>query len=561
MAQLGSTLIEWASVVGEEHVVVAPDRRAEAETATFVTTQSVPAIIRPANREEVQECLRIANRDGIPVYPVSSGKNWGYGSRVPAESGSVLLDLGRMNRIVDFDEDLAYVTVEPGVTQQQLFDFLQSRNSQLWMDASGSSPNCSLVGNVMERGFGHTPYGDHFSHICGMEVVLPNGECISTGLARFSNAKAASLYRWGIGPSLDGLFSQSNLGIVTRMTIWLMPKPQYFEAFFFRCDQEQDLAPALDALRPLRLNGTLRSAIHIGNDYKILGGIQQYPWDAMGGRTPLSAECLANLRQKLNFGAWNGSGGLYGTPKQVAEAKRLVKEALAGKVGKLQFLNDSKLRMASRFAGAYRLMTGWDLTRALELVRPVLGLMQGVPTAQPLAGAYWRKRMPAPADPHPDRDRCGLLWCAPIVPLHGKQAMELTKLVRETMLSHGFEPMISLTMITERAMASVVSIIYDRDVPGEDERAMECYLKLMDSLHEHGYYSYRLGIQSMAEMNRPAGYQHLLQTIKSAVDPNGILAPKRYQVCNGGEPRFAPGRPVANRSTRGDDDGHGFASR
>ena len=104
---------------------------------------------------------------GVPVYPISSGKNWGYGSRVPAADGCILLDLGRMNRIVDFNEELAYVTVEPGVTQAQLYAFLRERGSNLWVDATGASPECSLIGNAVERGFGHTPYGDHFTNCCG----------------------------------------------------------------------------------------------------------------------------------------------------------------------------------------------------------------------------------------------------------------------------------------------------------------------------------------------------------------------------------------------------------
>ena len=205
-------------------------------------------ILRPADRQQVQACLRVANAHRVAVYPISTGRNWGYGSRVPAADGSVLLDLGRMNRIVDFSEDLAYVTVEPGVTQQQLFDFLRDNRSRLWMDATGARPDCSLIGNTMERGFGHTPYGDHFAHVCGFEVVLPDGECIETGFSRFAQASTGPLYRWGLGPTLDGLFTQSNFGIVTRMSIWLMPAPEHFEAFFFRCDDDSGLGDVLDAL-------------------------------------------------------------------------------------------------------------------------------------------------------------------------------------------------------------------------------------------------------------------------------------------------------------------------
>src|ERR1700704_3100666 len=106
---LDQALEQWEAVVGAGYVVRERDSLKSAETATFATAQTVPAIILPANREELQDCIRIANRFRIPVYPISSGKNWGYGSRVPVAGSSVLLDLGRMNQILDFSEELAYV--------------------------------------------------------------------------------------------------------------------------------------------------------------------------------------------------------------------------------------------------------------------------------------------------------------------------------------------------------------------------------------------------------------------------------------------------------------------
>jgi 4-cresol dehydrogenase (hydroxylating) len=449
---------------------------------------------------------------------------------VPASDRNVLLDLSRMNRIVDFNEDLAYVTVEPGVTQRQLHEFLMARGSRLWMDATASSPDCSLIGNVMERGFGHTPYGDHFAHVCGFEVVLPTGECIDTGFSRFNNAATGPVYRWGLGPTLDGLFSQSNFGIVTRLTIWLMPAPDHFEAFFFRCTDAGALAGVIDALRPLRLNGTLRSATHIGNDYKVLNGLRQYPWEETGGSTPLTPSMMSRFRTQYGIGAWNGSGALYGTKAQVAEARRQVRRALRGHVACLTFLSERKLEFAARFAGLYKLVKKWDLSAALDLVRPVFGLMQGRPTDRTLAAAYWRKRTPPPPDMHPDRDRCGLLWCAPVAPLEGGHAQRLARVSTDTLLRHGFEPLLSMTLVTERALTCVVSITYDRDVPGEDQRARHCYDDLLTALNECGYHSYRLGIQSPAEMLQPDSYAGVLAALKQSLDPNGILAPGRYGI-------------------------------
>jgi 4-cresol dehydrogenase (hydroxylating) flavoprotein subunit len=524
-----SALNEWVQAVGKENVITGESPLRAAETSTFALPHRIPAIVRPGSREEVQECLRIANRRNVPVYPISSGKNWGYGSRIPASDGCVLLDLSRMNRILDFSEDLAYVTVEPGVTQAQLFAFLQERGSKLWMDATGASPHCSMIGNTMERGFGHTPYGDHFAHSCGLEVVLPDGAVIETGFARFPGSKTGPLHRSGLGPILDGLFSQSNLGVVTRMTIWLMPAPEYFQAYYFRCETDEGLIAILDALRPLRLDGTIRSASHIANDYKVVSALQQYPWDLTQGATPLGAENMAGLRDTLKIGAWNGSGALYGTKAQVKEARRLLRRALKGKATRLQFLDDRLLHLAARFARPYQWISGWNLERMLAVLKPVYGLMRGIPTDHPLFSTYWRKRTAPPESMDPDRDGCGLLWCSPVAPNDGRSARQLTVLASQLLLRHGFEPAISITVLSERTISCVIALTYDRDVPGEDARARGCHDELLEALAAGGFHSYRLGVGSMAAMgDESSTYCQLLRDLKYLIDPGGILSPGRY---------------------------------
>jgi 4-cresol dehydrogenase (hydroxylating) len=529
-SRLAEAISHWTSRLGTEFVQTDPERLIAASTATFATWHRVPAILQPGDREQVQDCLLIANRFQIPVYPISSGKNWGYGSRVPPAENCALLDLRRLDRILEFSETLGYVTVEPGVTQQQLHAFLIERKSRLWMDATGSSPNCSLIGNAMERGFGHTPYGDHFAHVCGFEVVLPTGEVIETGSARFPGSLTGSVNRWGVGPSVDGLFSQSNLGIVTRMSIWLMPAPEKHEAFFFRCESGDELPELIDALRELRMQEVLRSSIHIGNDYKVLAGIRQYPWTETDGKTPLRPEQMAIFRKSYNFGPWNVSGALYGTGAQISEAKRLVRAALGRVNGKLKFVNPQTLDFAKRFSGAFRLFGGWDISRAIELVEPILGLMRGVPTNHSLSSAYWRKRIPVPADADPDRDGCGLLWFAPVSPAEGSHVAALAGVAADTLFAFGFEPMISLTMLTPRTVSCVISISYDREIPQDDARAMDCYEELVNRCVRTGFYPYRLGIQSMGRAQAGDAYSELIRGLKRTLDPNGILAPHRYEL-------------------------------
>jgi len=530
---LSEALRSWAGVLGREYVDVDPSILKQASTATFETRARALAILHPATREDVQECVRIANRHRVPLYPISSGKNWGYGSRAPVHDG-VLLDLGRLDRIRQFDPNLAYVTIEPGVTQRHLHEFLTSKGSTLWMDATGASPDCSIVGNTLERGFGHTPMGDHASTACAFEVVLPNGEIITTGFGQFDSARATPLSRAGVGPALDGLFLQSNFGIVTAMTVWLMPAPEHFEAFFFLCDDPRGLGPIVEALRPLKLNGTLRSALHIGNDYKVIAASGAFPWDRVGDGV-LDEAVMVDMRARHGIAAWSGSGGLYGTRVQVREAKRLVKRALAGKVNQLRFIDDRRLSLMSRLARPLSLVTGRDINRLLNVLRPVYGLLKGIPTGSTIASAYWRKKttVPEAEQVDPDRDGCGLLWCSPVVPMTGSAIAEVTDLSSRTLLDHGFEPQMSVSLATDRMAICVVTITYDRAQPGADAAALTCYEALAEALQEKGYPLYRRNIAKMTLAPTSSSYTHLLRDLKSALDPNGILAPGRYEPAAG----------------------------
>ncbi|MBL8212720.1 MAG: FAD-binding oxidoreductase, partial [Bryobacterales bacterium] len=262
----------------------------------------------------------------------------------------------------------------------------------------------------------------------------------------------------------------------------------------------------------------------------VLSAIRQYPWDRMNGQTPLSAATMAGLRQELNFGVWNGSGGLYGTRAQVNEAARLLKRALKGKASRLQVLDDRLLHLAGRFAKPWGWLTGWDISRAIELAKPVMNLMRGVPSQHAMRSVYWRKRTPPPATPDPDHDACGLLWCGAVAPATAAAVREMNECAAALLLSSGFEPAISMTYLSERAVTSVISICYDRDLPGEDQRALNCYGNLVATLESRGYLPYRLGVQSMATMSCGSAYETALRNLKDALDPNGVLAPARYAV-------------------------------
>ena len=524
---MSEAVVEWKAAIGEAAVTL-PDVAA-GDFCTYETHFPALARLVPGDIEGVKQCLQIAGTRKIAIYPISGGRNWGYGSATPTQA-AVILDLSRLNQITDFDSYLGTVSIQPGVTQQQLYEFLQQQGGKFWMDATGSSGACSVLGNTLERGFGHGPYSDHAQQMVRMEVLLADGRLIQTGLGHFRTAKAADSYAAGLGPDISHLFLQANFGVVTRITINLMPAPDYFQAFYFSIDQADGIAALVDCLQPLRLQGVLQSALHIGNAYRVLSSIQQYPWAETGGVTPLPEAVLKDFGRQWDFGAWNGSGALYGTRRQVAEARRKIRSALKGKVSKLRFMDDDALVWAKRLQKPYHWLTGINLPEMLKLIEPVHQMMKGQPTERIIASAYWRKKMQIPAAMDPDRDRCGLIWCAHVAPTKGVHAREMTEIAAKVLLAHGFEPGMTLTLINARCLDNVVSICYDRDVPGEDQRALACYAELTQTLIGAGYFPYRLGTHAMQLLQQYGGreYLDLLQQLKHLFDPQQIISPGRY---------------------------------
>lgn len=520
---------EWAAALGD--VAIETDAAVLSRYARTTSTASNRplAILSPTSTHQVQRALQIASKHGVGVHPISRGKNWGYGDACPPGPNQVVMDLGRMNRILEVNAELAYAVIEPGVTQEQLYRHLRDHNVPLWMDSSGAGREASLVGNILERGFGHTRYGDRILSVCGMEVVLGDGRILNTGFGHYPNARSHRTYRYGIGPFLDGIFSQSNYGVVTRMGIWLLPEPEDFCAFLFSAPNEADLPAIIDALAPLRMQGILQSTIHVANDLRTISGRMGYPWDRAGGRTPLPQDIRAELRREFMLGAWNGLGALYGTRETVAAARKVVARAL--RPFKPTFLNDRKLKLAARLQRALG-WTDWGrrMGERLRVVEPVYGLLKGIPTDEPLRGASWRVRPPGPSEPTDPLDcHAGLMWVAPTLPATGSAAQDLMKLLEPIYARHGFETLVTFTLITERALCCVSNVAFDRREAEEAKRASACYEELTDALLREGYISYRAGARGMAKLNaEPSTFWDVAGQIKRVLDPANVVSPGKY---------------------------------
>ncbi|MEZ4815971.1 MAG: FAD-dependent oxidoreductase [Bdellovibrionota bacterium] len=146
----------------------------------------VLARVMPKNMEECLLVLKIAREYQCAIYPVSTGKNWGFGASVPTDQDCILLNLKNMNDISEYDPDFGTVKIQAGVTQKQLQLFLEEFESPYRIDVTGSGEETSVLGNALERGLGYQAL--RHEHLLSLKVLLIDGTVLETGYARFPHS-------------------------------------------------------------------------------------------------------------------------------------------------------------------------------------------------------------------------------------------------------------------------------------------------------------------------------------------------------------------------------------
>jgi FAD/FMN-containing dehydrogenase len=228
-------LKKLAAVVGEKHVTSDPEKAAlYSQDQSFAPRRTPHYVAFPRSTTEVQEVVKLANEHRVPIVPRSSAVSL-HGASIPTEGG-ILLDLTRMNRIIEINERNWYAIIEPGVTFLQLQAQLQSYGFRV-AGAFLDPPSASVVSSYMERNPVVTAadftYG--IEHVISYTVVAPTGETFTVGHPPLENTPAGA----PDGPGLNffRIFqgAQGTLGIVTWMVIRVLPLPGAQKVFFFPC--------------------------------------------------------------------------------------------------------------------------------------------------------------------------------------------------------------------------------------------------------------------------------------------------------------------------------------
>lgn len=527
---LSAAVGAWINALGSQAVLTDDSLIAPYVRDTTPLKRAIPVVLCPTNTDEVVTLVRIASKYGIAIYPVSTGHNWGYGTASPVVDGCALVDLSRMNRILDMQPDSGLVTVEPGVTQGQLRDWLDQRGLRYLVPVTGAGPNCSLLGNALERGYGITPHTDHFGALTWLEAILPDGSIYRGCLSALGAEGVDKAFKWGMGPYLDGLFTQGAFGIVTKVCIALAPTPPHTEAFFFSLDQDEDLEAAVVSVREiLTAVGSVGGSINLMNNRRVLAMTEPYPSKIVPLGGVMSDVLVRERAQRYQIFPWTGVGALYGEPTMVAAAKRIVRERLRGKVKRLFFMTPT---LARRVHGLARMLPGGGgrLGNITDRLDKTLRLLAGEPSEIALPLSYWKSgRMPEDGGMNPARDGCGLIWYSPLVPMMPERVRTYVGLVENICIEHGIEPLITLTSLSPRCFDSTVPILFNRDDPEEASRADACYRALFEMGCGEGFLPYRMGVQYMNLVTaKDSDFWRLVLKIKQAIDPGGIIAPGRY---------------------------------
>ena len=535
---LPAALTAWQSCLGAERVLAADAAQRRYNPSAIGHDQGISAALLIEHRTQITKVLDIARHHGVPLYPISTGNNWGYGSAHPVLPGCVILDLSGMNRILELDAELGLVTIEPGVTQGRLRQYLDERAPGFMVPTTGAGPNCSLIGNALERGYGITPHADHFGAVTALEAVLPDGRVYRSALTELGAEGIDRTFKWGLGPYADGLFAQGNIGVVTQMTIALAPRPERIEAFFFGIPDEQKLeAATLAVQRLLRELGTTVGSVNLMNARRVLAMAAPYPADRIGRDGILPDDVVRDLARRHQVRPWMGVGALYGNARVVKAARRVVRKILHPAIDRVVFMTPERSaflgsvfhkapilsRIAERFGVA-------DITGLLRTVDEALEVMVGRPSEVALRLAYWRSRnLPDTGMLNPARDGCGLIWYSPVVPMKPKPVRDYVAMVHQLCAEHGIEPLITLTSLGDRCFDSTVPLLFDRNDDAQTARARACFDALFTAGRSQGVMPYRLGVQVMERItNTHSPFWDLVRTIKAAVDPAHIIAPGRY---------------------------------
>ncbi len=430
-------------------------------------------MVYPMCIEHVQIILREANQAAIPVVAVMANSN--LGGLSIAMQGGILVNFQKMNQILEVNPDDRYMMVEPGVTWQQIRDYLKHHHPALRFAYPLSPPDTGVVQNCLMDGLANLSlrHGSASHWINAIEAVLANGELVRTGHLAFGSKTPCTNAPF---PALHGLFVgfQGRTGLVVKMSIPLWPEKKYRRRFFLMAYQSEH------AFRLIR-NVCMEE---VADDL----GTLSLPTGKMlfGERNPI----YRDPTEPLLFIYLDVSSN----HKKIFSYKQQI----------ISELIDAEKKRQGNFDGPLDIL---ELTK----LEPRFEKFADFPT-----------RLDFLLD-HPGG---GLTWVGTYGPMSRfKEGFEKGS---QIMLASGFPPLIvARPMRTGHFGVLRWITVFDRSNPSEREKVRTLNQKLAEMAIDLGFFPYKTPqwIWQQFENRMDPGFRRLVKDICRLMDPTGILNP------------------------------------
>jgi 4-cresol dehydrogenase (hydroxylating) len=441
----------------------------------------------------VREVIREAAQHRTPLWPISRGCNWGYGSHLPAREGSVILDLSALKGIGDLDRQSLSVRIEPGVTQGALYEFLCRNAPDLAFNVTGAGLETSVLGNALERGIGYN--GEKDRDLYALEVLLPDGSSI--GPVAGLNHKARNC---PAGLSTDGLFFQSNLGVVVGARIRLRIRQQAEDAIVI----QGPFDAVISTLKTAYEQQVIVNPTHVaepGRAERLGFGLLRMLWN----RSPTPEEISRCFPEQNSY---NGIVAIYGRRRVVNAAwGEMRRMALPGVT--LRRGNARTLVSAAKWLGLAGMKSQATRLRAL---RPILGLTLGEPSDAGLAS------LDGYEGGNPDHAGFGAIYGNAVSSVGPEIARGALSIVR----AHWADSAFTWIIVDARCMITIYTLHF---ADTEAQAAHAANQAIIRDFRAAGFPQYRLDVNT----RQAPGAEGVTGRIKAAFDPLGVLAPGRYE--------------------------------
>jgi len=463
--QESEAVARWRGVVAH-----AEDGTAARAELSESAERLIPAILHPTTLREVQDIVNEARLRGTPLYPVSTGMNWGLGSRHPVRDDCVLVDLSRLDRIREVDLAHGYAVIEAGVSQHALAQRLEGTP---WMlNVTTSCKDSSLLGNAMDRGEGCIR--PRREDLLGLELVLGDGSVLHTG--GVGPAGARKYYGLGTGPDASDLFLQSSLGIATAGAFAFIPRPERID-YAFASFERGGLAEVVDTVLALRRERVLDTTFRLS----------ELP--AEPGRSGPAPDFTL-------------LGPLLGRRAAVEATEAVLREEL----GRLPSFRSFECGPVADMA----------LTHPLYLRTQ---FFRGIPSCEMM-----RARFRVDSCDLDGRSESGWTVVATVLPLQGRAVQTALDVVTRVVDVEGLTCRLEVSTVSATTILLMTAIWFPRNADGI-ARMRRTQTALRTQLRDAGLHPARDGVDAVRDEG-PAG--GALARIKAALDPAGIVSPGRY---------------------------------